>query len=421
MKFAACGFVLLALLRIVSTYGTFSQTADEGHFVAGLEWLSDGEYTYEWQHPPLARIALAALPFVYGVRPTHLASIWDEGNHELAQGGHYWRNLTLARLGVLPFFLLACFILWFWSDELYGSRVALASVASFTFLPPILAHAGLATLDMAATSTVFCATYCWWKFLRNPSLIAGVLLGTSVAVAVLSKFSALLFLPATFLIVLLEWANARRANQANAKTVVRQRWLPGGWRCTRCLAASHEPAPDELVTCQHCGTNGCEQVPWPWRSRFWLLLFWKWRESCHNRGIGAAAQAALLAVFVCGVLIALMYRGCLHPFYAGIGQVIAHNETGHQTWLLGQYSIHGWWYFFPVVLAVKTPIGFLFLAGIGARRGAIATLCALALLLCVMPAHLNLGLRHILQIYPFLAMMAGCSIGGLFGKVAQAG
>jgi hypothetical protein len=33
-------------------------------------------------------------------------------------------------------------------------------------------------------------------------------------------------------------------------------------------------------------------------------------------------------------------------------------------YLLGQHSFHGWWYFFPIALSVKTPLRLLLLAAI---------------------------------------------------------
>ena len=46
----------------------------------------------------------------------------------------------------------------------------------------------------------------------------------------------------------------------------------------------------------------------------------------------------------------------------GVLDVFVHNALGHDSYLLGQWSQSGWWYFFPVVLAVKSPIGLLVLA-----------------------------------------------------------
>ena len=88
-----------------------------------------------------------------------------------------------------------------------------------------------------------------------------------------------------------------------------------------------------------------------------------------------------------------------------------HNYYGHLTYLFGQTSTSGWWYFFPVVLAYKTPLPFLALALLacywlarGPREHWTPLACAAGILISVMPARLNLGIRHILPILPLLAI-----------------
>ena len=92
---------------------------------------------------------------------------------------------------------------------------------------------------------------------------------------------------------------------------------------------------------------------------------------------------------------------------------------GHTSYLLGEERQVGWWYFFPIALAVKSPLPFLILTGIGltilARQGwrdadwrpLAPAAAAITLLLVSMPSRINLGVRHILPIYPLLAIVAG--------------
>src|SRR5262249_23321647 len=52
-------------------------------------------------------------------------------------------------------------------------------------------------------------------------------------------------------------------------------------------------------------------------------------------------------------------------FALGVAMVKVHAERGDPAYLLGQFRTQGRWYFFPVALLVKTPIGFLILAVAG--------------------------------------------------------
>ena len=65
---AAVALLILAVLTVVvTTYSRFSHTWDEpSHMATGLERLDLGSYYYEHQHPPLARMALAAGPYLDG-------------------------------------------------------------------------------------------------------------------------------------------------------------------------------------------------------------------------------------------------------------------------------------------------------------------------------------------------------------------
>jgi hypothetical protein len=85
--------------------------------------------------------------------------------------------------------------------------------------------------------------------------------------------------------------------------------------------------------------------------------------------------------------------------------------------LLGQVRETGWWYFFPVALAVKTPLPFLLLIAIGsfclAQRAwreknwtiAAPLVATFTLLLVCMPSRLNIGVRYVLPVYSLFAIV----------------
>ena len=198
-KASLLAFVLLAVasLRIVATYPVFNHTIDEpAHIACGLEWLDQGVYRYEHQHPPLARIAVALGPYLDGSRHTGKPSIYTEGGQILYGRIAYDRTLMLARLGILPFFWLGAAVTFLWARNVLGRPAAVLALLLFTTLPPVLAHAGLATTDMALTSCLLAACFAMVRWLERPTLLRSVLLGAAAGAATLSEFSALAFLPA---------------------------------------------------------------------------------------------------------------------------------------------------------------------------------------------------------------------------------
>jgi hypothetical protein len=151
----AAAAIVIGTLRIGATYAVFNHTVDEpAHIGCGMEWLSKGTYQLETQHPPLARVFSALGPFLAGERSQGRTDAYQEGAAILYHDLQYERNLTLARVGTLPFFWLACVVVYLAGARWYGKGPAALAVILFTWLPPILAHASLATTDMALTATV---------------------------------------------------------------------------------------------------------------------------------------------------------------------------------------------------------------------------------------------------------------------------
>lgn len=82
---------------------------------------------------------------------------------------------------MLPFFLLAIGLVFAWTKRLFGPTSGLLAVLLFTTLPPVLAHAGLASTDMALTATLVAALLAFVYWLERSTLSRSVVLGIAVA------------------------------------------------------------------------------------------------------------------------------------------------------------------------------------------------------------------------------------------------
>jgi hypothetical protein len=357
--------VVIAIVRIISTYQRFNATFDEpAHLATGMQWIDRGQYNIESLHPPLARVFIALGPYIDGIRSKGHQAVWQEAYYVMYSGRSYYRTLTLMRVGVLPFFLLLCWVVWWWTRRLYGDDAALLALALTTFLPPILAHGSVATTDMALTSTLLLTFAVFARWLDEPTRRWSMLLGLAGALAVLSKFSS-----GPFLI-------------AGGAGVLGTRW----W-------FSNRPTEDTGRRLQLPGVASMLTV-----IGTTLVVIWAgYRFSIANVG-GLPLPAP--------------------EFVKGLYKVSEVNGRGLDAYLLGEVSTHGWWYFFPVTLAVKTPIGFLLLAIAGIvfvlrdalRRGdwrvLVPLIGAAAVLGTSMPANINIGVRHVLPVLPLLAIGA---------------
>ncbi|HXM20896.1 MAG TPA: glycosyltransferase family 39 protein [Terriglobales bacterium] len=406
-SFAAVLIVLavIGMIRIVSTYSIFSQTTDEpAHLATGMEWLQRGTYTLEPLHPPLARIAVALGPYLSGLRLTGEGHIWVEGNEILMARGQHMHNLALARSGVLPFFLLATFLVWYWSRARYGNWPSLVGTLLFTTSPVVLAHAGLATTDMAVTATFTAALLALVNLLERASYLRSAIFGIAVGLAVLSKFSVLVFLPVSGLALLacrwllrshhkekLAGADAFRWGRGLAVTALLSFLVVwAGYRFS--VSSITDPAARPHPTIDRfAGTTG----------------------ALHDFAYSVAESRWIPAP----------------GLFRGVAQLRQKNATGAKAYLFGNVRQTGWWYFFPVALAVKTTIPFLVLIGVGtlslARTAwvqrdwvmAAPVAAALALLLVCMTSQINIGVRHILPIYPLVAIIGGVGACSLWNSV----
>ena len=375
---AAC-LVVLGAIRIIATYDELSETVDEvAHIGAGMEWLALGRFTLEVRHPPLARIAAAAGPYLLGVRSQHQSNVWDEGRRVLYADNAYLRNLTAARLGILPFFFLAAFFTWRLARAAFGSSAALGAVACLTLLPPVLAHFGVATTDAPMFAMFVAATYALTLWFASPNVKRGAGVGVASALAVVSKLSAIPYVGATALLIgaARTWAARRRAP-------------PSG----------DAPSGDATVV---------TTTPWPWGKVIVSV-------------VAGAAAGFLVAWAVYRFSIGTI-RGIPVPLAEvpnGIQSVVEHNRIGHPAYFLGDVHVYGVWYFFPVVLALKTPISALLLGALGSallvgravRRHAWVSLVPVAVMAGVLgiavTSDITIGVRHVLPFYLGLSLAAG--------------
>ena len=363
--------ILLALLvlftagRIMTTHRVFSQTSDEPvHLVAGYDILTKGYYNTDLHHPPLSRF-LFALPFLDSPDPAG-PDANARGTVLLLRNERYTQNLARARLGNLVFVAIAIVVVALWARHLISPAGGLVAALLFSFLPPFLAHGGVATTDCSIAATLPLALLALTLVLENPTLRRTLFLGVAIGAGLLSKYSFVMFFPpcALILIVVKRRFPVRSALVAIAVAFVMV------WGAFGFTFSTLEAADDRTV-------QFAKQI----FGSTWLAT-------------SVPMPAPLFA--------------------AGALEVKKHDLEGHKNFLLGEMRQHGWWYYFPVALFFKTPIPFLILAIAGmammARRHPEIALIALAILGISMTSHINIGLRHVLPIYAPLSIAAAFAV-----------
>jgi hypothetical protein len=134
-------------------------------------------------------------------------------------------------------------------------------------------------------------------------------------------------------------------------------------------------------------------------------------------GVAALAVLVIWASygFQIGTLESMAGNVPAPPYVRGVQAVLGLTGGGRPAYLLGEISTEGWWYYFPVALAVKTPLVTL----IAVLLASLAAICRpgrddlfllvppLAFFLVSITSRLNLGYRHLLPMQPFLAVHVG--------------
>jgi hypothetical protein len=347
----------------VTAAGELGATFDEPLYIArGLEGWRTGS------HGGLLRLGTMPLPADLHTAPLHLYETW--------RGVRFDPDADLARL--LPWARAMTLAFW-WLLLIYGWRAGWAlagpwggrfAVALLACEPSLLAHAALATTDIALAACLLALVYHFRtaRTARWPRRVAVPTLW--FAAALLAKASALVIGPLCLLVVELErrWATG----------------VGGAGRALRDLAWI--VGAGLLLVFLFCGSD--------WQTE---PSFVEWAESLPS----TAGRAPML-------WLAEHLRIFSNAGEALVRQ-IRHNVRGHGAFLLGREYARAVWYYFPVLLTIKLsePLLLAPLLIAVVRRRALANwsvLLAAVLVVYSLTFRVQLGIRMVLPIVVFAAV-----------------
>ena len=406
-------FTAVALGTIRNQSPTFDEPL---HLLAGYSYLKWGDYRVNPEHPPLAKI-LGALPLlaldVKDPRPT--APEWDEIPKQVpgvltakvAAEMFFVQNdaETLFFYGKLPFVLLALILglfVFLWAEEWFGTVAAAASLVLFFTNPNIIAHSTVVHTDLAFTTFFFLGTYFFQRTLRtrdwHNAWLACILFG----MAAITKFSSIAIFISWSLIGLVWLLNEKPlCGGDGAKTLTRAGKLI--FLATLTIAMTFTT----------------------------FALVWAAYGFRFDAIPAANAQWSYADVMspnppvLLRRLVSFVSEFHLLPDAWIYGQLYNLTYLRRAAFLLGNFSDNGFWFYFPVALLVKTPMPALVLIALAVmnllalRRSdkmerAILWIPVIVYLTLAIWARMNIGVRHILPIFPFLFVLAGESAAGLW-------
>lgn len=410
-------FVFLGLA--LSAVEQKSPTIDETyHLVAGYSYLKWGDYRLNPEHPPLAKL-LAALPLLFFA--TDDTPLVREERDKIQTTGIYgWRlaNRWLferndgaamffyARLPMLLAAALLGLLIFAWARELYGISAGFAALVLFVFDPNMLAHAPLIHTDMLITLGVFGGSYFWWRTWREITWFNGSMVLVFFSAAAIIKFS--------FITLPLIWG----------------------------LLAAGRIISSEPLRCRNFRDTPISKstTKFGWLAVFFLSMalsafaaIW-FAYGLRYQAVSAQIMPLSIShgIAPVGWLAQLLHFNQAYQLFPEAwisGLVYVLSTTNRTTYLLGEVS-DGFWHYFPIAVAVKTPLPTLLLLLVSAllvrrhRQLAVAShfiwLPIVFLSSVAIYSRMNIGLRHILPIYPFLFVWLGGVSAALLSSTSSA-
>jgi 4-amino-4-deoxy-L-arabinose transferase-like glycosyltransferase len=371
------------------------ETIDEGLFIAGgAAQVHHLNPNIDLTHPPLLRwlsglsttlLGSARLPepipFISRVHSMELYQskladefmlgirfFYDVGNdHDRAL---FW--------GRFPFVFLGALLGWLVFSQVrrsFGQWPALGALLVFAFTPEVLAHSQWAHADLASSLTLFLVSLAFGKALIQPSWRNDLLLGAAMGLAVVTKLTALVLWP--MVLVMLVWFE-------------KGSFLGFLKRMVIVLAI------------------------------FYLAMVAAYLPDPRLFGPHEFYQSDLARLGLDGVEPLLRIFPLPDTFLKGVIYTLLLGQRGQIAFFHGEVSSAGWWYYFPTAIFLKYPTGLLVvgIAGLAAlwksplpkTYKAVFTFPPFMILGAAMIQSVNIGVRSVLPIAPYLAFWGGVAL-----------
>jgi len=415
-----------------------SATMDElAHIPAGYSYVKLGDFRLNPEHPPLLK-ALSAVPLLFAnlnfptdarAWTTDVNGQWETGTLFIYQSGNNADLIIqLARIAPMILTLLLIFFTWLLGKRIMGEKWALIPAAFVAFSPTFLAHGHYVTTDVAAAFGILTATYFFIQAIEKNSWKNLGLAGLFFGIAQLLKFSMFLLVP-YFMLLAAVWGTAKalRSDKEKMKAWLRQILL-------------------QLKNLVIIFAIGYALI-YPVYALFTVNYPVERQVADTEFLMGSLIQEGGIGGTLAKATVAMAGNKITRPYaeyMLGFLMVTQRASGGNTGYFMGEISGGGWPEYFPTVYALKEPLPFLLLALAALAAGTIAFLKKPVKIIANLPestamrfpemalgifvlvyavvsirSPLNIGIRHLMPIMPFIYVLAVETIRLRFGKFAK--
>ncbi|MDA8745973.1 glycosyltransferase family 39 protein [Rubripirellula amarantea] len=281
-----------------------------------------------------------------------------------------------ARVAVIPFSWCGALGCYWLGLRFYGPTSGTAALALWCFSPTVLAHAGLVTADVPAAAAAILFIGVLDRVWRQPTNRAGVVLGASLGLAALVKFSLIVLLP----LILLLWAASFSGLVASGKK-----------RELRKALLLSMPVALYLLNLGYLGAGSMTTIG----SYQFVSQTMQGVQSLLPSGIPVPLPSDLIQ---------------------GIDLQSRDFQFGWPSFLMGENRRGGFPSYFLWGILFKVPVGTLLLIGVGCTAskwfvGEVPLILVPSLLIFVasIPPSIHIGVRYVLPALPLLFVLASRS------------
>ncbi len=449
--------ILIAALLIFIFALTFcassrdSPTFDEPIYItSGYYYLREHNFTLNLEHPPLVKEVLA-IPLAFtelkgSSPPIGFFQAQNAFAHRFlySMGNDPHALLQASRLSAYIMLIILGMLIYLWGRRIYGHSAGIFALAFYAFTPVFLGDGRLAILDLGATLFIYATLYSFYLFLEEPGTRKMLVCVLLFAAAQLSRFNALVLVPLMILLALLKPFFRRFTPGYFSGSGKKFSGPVGGWpvdsegeggqQVNEGERTAVDPGPP--FTRRKRGSGGKRRTSWRGYARESGKLLWRTIAiilagmvlvmafyGIHTAGLDRCTQENNIKANLqpdssfTGPLIRInRFSPPLAHYLLGLAHTYEYMKVDRISYWNGYFSRRWRWYYYPFILMVKTPIPLLLLILAGLitslrnwrRWEVFFILVTLAVLAGASEAStIQLGIRYIMPVVPFLLLLAG--------------
>src|SRR5437867_5911608 len=394
------GLLAALVLQLTLSVSRESPTWDEGdHIFAGYRSLTHKDFGLNPEHPPVVKM-LAAAPLlsmplkVPEVRNRFFMHEAFLDGKDFLFGNDADAIMFRARMTASILTILLALLVFVATREFFGMGAGFIALTLIAFEPNLLAHGARVTTDAGLSCFMFATIYAFYRYVKAPSAWRLAVVGLATGFTLAAKHTGILVIPMLALLAICEVVRGRPAKQPDSKAPV--------------------------GTGRHAGRLAISVIVSALIAVGVLWTSYGFRFAARPDGLQLNPTFAewigqLKPIEAQLVSFAARWHLLPESYLYGLAAVRLSAEA-YTSFVLGTVYPHGVWFYFPVTFAIKSTLAFLILLGIsifaiatrkltGEREILFLTIPPAFYLIVAMSSKINIGVRHILPLYVFLAVL----------------